>query len=301
MDIRQLELFLAVMDCASVTQAANRVYLSPGAISQQIHHLADELGTELFTKSGRNLVPTPAAERLAEHARVVLARMQWIQQEFASQPDKDHRPFHLATGVTTLIYRLGGPLRRLRKQYPHAQLQVTVASTEEILAGLTSRRFDLGLISLPVEQQGLRILPLYEEELVLLRPSPTRQRSRRVGKISIAELEELSFLLYPARSNMRRQIDHFFASLGLQPRVIMEADDTEAIKRLVETGFGCSILPISAVSKAGSFYQVFRVQGQRLTRQQALAMVETPYPRALTKSIAESLQALLLQEDARRQ
>lgn len=301
MDIRQLELFLAVMDCASVTQAANRVYLSPGAISQQIHHLADELGTDLFIKSGRNLVPTPAAERLAEHARVVLARMQWIQQEFARQPEQDRRPFHLATGVTTLIYRLGGPLRRLRKQYPHAQLQVTVASTEEILSGLTARRFDLGLISLPVEQPGLRILPLYEEELVLLKPSPIRQRTRRIGQVSVAELEKLSFLLYPARSNMRRQIDHFFASLGLQPRVVMEADDTEAIKRLVETGFGCSILPISAVSKAGSFYQVFRVQGQHLTRQQALAMVDSPYPRALTESIAESLQTLLLQEDARRQ
>jgi DNA-binding transcriptional LysR family regulator len=142
---------------------------------------------------------------------------------------------------------------------------------------------------------------LYEEELVLLKPSPIRQRTRRIGQVSVAELEKLSFLLYPARSNMRRQIDHFFASLGLQPRVVMEADDTEAIKRLVETGFGCSILPISAVSKAGSFYQVFRVQGQRLTRQQALAMVDSPYPRALTESIAESLQALLLQEDARRQ
>ncbi len=300
MDIRQLELFLAVMDCASVTQAASRVYLSPGAVSQQIHHLADELGTELFIKSGRNLVPTPAAERLAGHARVVLARMQWIQQEFAGQPEKDGRPFHFATGVTTLIYRLGGPLRRLRKQYPHAQLQVTVASTEEILSGLTARRFDLGLISLPVEQQGLRILPLYEEELLLLKPSPIRQRTRRVGQISVGELGKLSFLLYPARSNMRRQIDHFFASLELQPRVVMEADDTEAIKRLVETGFGCSILPISAVREAGSFYQVFRVQGQRLTRRQALAMVDSPYPRALTESIAESLQSLL-QEDARRQ
>ena len=51
-DIHQLELFLAVMDAPSMTQAAERVYLSPGAISLQLHNLADELNTELFTRSG---------------------------------------------------------------------------------------------------------------------------------------------------------------------------------------------------------------------------------------------------------
>lgn len=300
MDIRKLELFLAVMDCGSITQAGRRMYLSAGAISQQMHNLADDLGTELFVRNGRRLQPTPAAVRLAEHARSILATVHSIEQEFAGrQPDHDHRPFHFATGVTTLIYRLGGPLRRLRKEYPHVQLQITVASTEEILAGLVSRRFDLGLISLPVDQQGLSILPLYEEELVLLRPSATRVRNHRIGQIAAAELAGMSFLLYPERSNMRRQIDRFFASLGLQPHVVMEADDTEAIKRLVESGFGCSILPLSAVSVAGGFYQMFRIEGHCLTRQQALAMVATPYPRALRTTLANSLQTLLQQEDAR--
>jgi hypothetical protein len=52
----------------------------------------------------------------------------------------------------------------------------------------------------------------------------------------------------------------------IQQEIASQPDDTEAIKRLVETGFGCSTPPISAVSKAGSFYQAFPVQGQRLIR-----------------------------------
>jgi DNA-binding transcriptional LysR family regulator len=71
----------------------------------------------------------------------------------------------------------------------------------------------------------------------------------------------------------------------------MEADDTEAIKRLVEAGFGYSILPQYALRGRGFRFQTLRVAGRRLVRQQALATVKTEYPRALTTSIAEFLRA----------
>ncbi len=71
----------------------------------------------------------------------------------------------------------------------------------------------------------------------------------------------------------------------------MEADDTEAIKRLVESGFGYSMLPEFALRPKPRLFQVFRVAGRRLARTQALAMAKTEYPRALTRSIAAFLEA----------
>ena len=65
MDVHQLELFLAVIDSSSMTRAAEKIHLSPGAVSLQLHNLANELQTELFVRSGKRLVPTPAAMRLA--------------------------------------------------------------------------------------------------------------------------------------------------------------------------------------------------------------------------------------------
>ena len=108
-----------------------------------------------------------------------------------------------------------------------------------------------------------------------------------------AELADVPFLLYPKTSNMRLMIDRFLGELGLQPRVIMEADDTEAIKRLVEAGFGYSILPQFALRGRNVHFQTLRVAGKRLIRQQALAMPQTEYPRALTTAIAEFLQSEL--------
>jgi len=293
MDIHQLELFLAVMESPSMTRAAEKVFLSPGAVSLQLHNLADELHTELFVRSGKRLIPTPAAVRLAEHAKDLIKRMGQIKQEFENDLATDTRPFHFATGVTTLIYQLGKPLRQLRKQYPKAEIRVSVNVTEETVAGLHDRRFDLGLISLPVPEENLKIIPLFDEELMIVRPSSSKVRGHQTGSMRVAELTRVPFLLYPRGTVLRVLIDHFFKDIGVNPKVVMEAEDTEAIKRLVESGFGYSILPEHALRRRTGFFQTFRVDGHPITRSLALAMVQTDYPRKLTVSIAESLRTML--------
>jgi DNA-binding transcriptional LysR family regulator len=295
MDIHQLELFLAVMDSPSMTRAAERIHLSPGAVSLQLHNLADELHTELFVRRGKRLIPTPAAQRLAEHAKEVVRMMGHIQQVFENDLGKDVRPFHFATGVTTLIYQLGGPLRQLRKRFPNAQIRVTVGVTEEMISGLLDRRFDLALISLPVSEDNLKLTPLFDEELLIVRPSAKKVGSGHVGSLRASELNNVPFLLYPRRSNVRLVIDRFFKDIGVTPNVVMEADDTEAVKRLVESGFGCSILPEHALRGRSHFFQKFRVEGHRLTRSLALATANTECPRKLTESIASFLRTALVE------
>ncbi len=294
MDIHQLQLFLAVMNSPSMTRAAEKIHLSPGAVSLQLHNLADELHTELFVRRGKRLIPTPAALRLAELAKQVVTMMGHIQQSFVNDLAQDVHPFHFATGVTTLIYQLGGPLRKLRKQYPHAEIRVTVGVTEEMVAGLLDRRFDLALISLPVAEANLKIIPLFDEELLIVRPSSNKVGSGHVGSLRASELAGVPFLLYPKRSNVRLVIDRYFEEIGVAPHVVMEADDTEAIKRLVESGFGYSILPEHALRGRSHFFQKFRIVGHRLSRSLALAMANTECPRKLTESIASFLHSSLV-------
>jgi DNA-binding transcriptional LysR family regulator len=299
MDIHQLELFLAVMDSPSMTRAAEKIHLSPGAVSLQLHNLADELHTELFVRRGKRLIPTPAAFRLAERAKEVVRMMGHIQQEFENDLTRDVHPFHFATGVTTLIYQLGGPLRQLRKHYPNAEIRVKVGVTEEMVAGLLDRRFDLALISLPISETNLKVIPLFDEELLVVRPSANKVGSGHVRSMRPVELANVPFLLYPQRSNVRLVIDRFFSEIGITPRVLMEADDTEAIKRLVESGFGYSILPEHALRGRSHFFEKFRVVGHRLMRSLALATARTECPRKLTESIAGFLRSTLV-EGARR-
>ena len=287
MDVRQLELFLAVMEYGSVTRAAERVYLSPGAVSLQLHSLATELQTELFVRTGKKFAPTPAAHRLSELAKAVVRQVRRIEHEFSNDPAVDTRPFHLACGASTLIHRLPKPLRQLRHRFPNVQIQITVSATEEMVSGLLERRFDLAIISLPYDETGLTVLPLFDEELLILRPSSKPVRTTTVRNVSPEELASARFLLYPPRSNMRSIIDEFFREISVVPQVVMEADDTEVMKKLVESGFGYGILPESALHDSPRFFQSFRMRDRRIIRRQALAMMKTEYPRALTLSIAD--------------
>jgi DNA-binding transcriptional LysR family regulator len=290
MEIRQLELFLAVIDCASVTKAAEKLYVSPGAISMQLRSLAEELHTDLFVRTGKHLVPTPAALRLAGHARVVVRQIRDIEYEFDSNPVSDSRPFHFATGATTLIHHMGRPLQLLRQRYPDTPIHITVSATEEMVAGLMDRKFDLALITLPFPTERLVVTPLFEEELLIVQHAETPSKGWKVANIKPAQLNDAPFLLYPTRSNMRQIIDSFLAEIGARPRVIMEADDTAAIRRMVESGFGYSILPEHALRDQPGHFRVFRIPGKKISRVQALAMVKTEHPRALTLAISKFLE-----------
>jgi DNA-binding transcriptional LysR family regulator len=293
MDVHQLNLFLAVIECSSVTRAAKRVNLSPGAVSLQIRNLASELQTELFVRSGKRLIPTPASVRLAEHAKAVSQLMNHILQDFESDPSSDKRPFYFATGGTTLIYQLSGPLQQLRKRLPNADIRVSVGATEQIVIGLIARRLDLGLISLPVMGNQLKLLPLFDEELLLLRESKEKTFGSSVRSIAASDLVDVPFLLYPKTSNVRQIIDRFFKEIGIIPRVQMEVEDTEVIKGLVAAGFGYSILPEHALPDQSPHLETLRVCGHHLKRSLALASVNSIYPRKLTGVIANFLQEYL--------
>jgi DNA-binding transcriptional LysR family regulator len=127
---------------------------------------------------------------------------------------------------------------------------------------------------------------LFDEELLILRPSVKAVRGSNVGFICPDELASAKFLLYPARSKMRTIIENSFRELNIVPQIVMEANDTEVIKKLVESGFGYSILPKAALRGQPHSYHLFQVREKRIVHQQALAMMKSEYPRALTLSIA---------------
>ncbi|HVU46603.1 MAG TPA: LysR family transcriptional regulator [Terracidiphilus sp.] len=301
MDIHQLEIFLAVMDSPSITRAAEKVYLSPGAISLQLHKLADELNTELFTRngSGKRLIPTPAALRLAESARKLVSLSTQIKQVFQNDPKKDIQPFYFSTGVTTLIYQLGEPLKQLRSQYPQTDFRIAVNPTEETIAGLEERRYDLGLISLPSvaeSMKNLKIVDLFDEELLIVCSAENSAHGKQINYMRASELAGNPFLLYPKGTVLRILIDRFFEEIGMTANVVMEADDTEAIKSLVESGFGYSIIPEHALRRRTRPLKIYRVENHPIMRRLALAMVRSRYPRKLTLSVAESLRELILDD-----
>ena len=290
MDLRQLRMFQAVVEQGGISPAARTLYLSPAAVSLQMKALGDELQAELFLRDGRRLVPTPAARRLLQHAHRVLDAAQALKDEFHGGPFGDTLPLVFATGLTTLVYQLGPAVRALRRQFPANEVRVVVGTTEEMVAGLAAGRYDIGLVSLPVNHPQIDVTPLFEEELLLLVPPGRKGRGRAMRPADVARLP---LMLYPQVSNMRQLIDRFLAGYGIRPNVIMENDNTEALKRLVEAGFGASILPERALRERGRRFHTMRIGTRPLMRTLALAVRRTHRPRPAITQAGALLAGLL--------
>jgi DNA-binding transcriptional LysR family regulator len=289
MELRQLETFRVVMVTLNMTAAARQVYLSPAAVSLQIKHLSDELGAELFTRVGRRLVPTSAANRLQQHLGPLMDVLQHIHEDFPPEIEFDTRPFVLATGLTTLIYQLPRPLSELRKKFSRNNIQVRIGTTETIVRGLESKQVDLGIVSLPLQAPGVKLTPLFKEEMLLL--MHVRAAKQYGRKVNVQNLPNIPLILYPSGAT-RDIVDRMAQSHGISLQVTMEVDDTEAIKKLVEAGFGASILPEKALQKS-PLLRAFRIEGGRPYREVALATGRSAYPRKLTSAMVEFLHAKL--------
>jgi DNA-binding transcriptional LysR family regulator len=130
---------------------------------------------------------------------------------------------------------------------------------------------------LPVEEGDLRVEPLCDEELKIAIPARHPLARKRV--LSVADLNQLRFILYEHKTVMRRLIDNFFAELGVQPCLAMVMENIEAIKSLIGAGMGASVLPVHAVGNEALDKKVrlMRVEHHPLYRRLALVTLKSNY------------------------
>lgn len=291
MELRQLETFRVVMTTLNMTTAAGEVNLSPPAVSLQIKRLSEELGAELFIRKGPKVMPTLAAKRLDERLATLMNVLQAIHEDFPPEIDHDNRPFVLETGLTTLVYQLRKPIGELRQKFPRNDIQVRIGTTESIIENLQHKHVDLGLVSLPLQAPRIRLTPLFKEEMLVLM---NRRKAAGYGKtLSLKELADIPMILYSSGANTREIIERMARRHELSLRVVMEMDNTEAIKKLVEAGFGASILPEGALRNSPSIRK-FRIKGERLYREVAFATALSASPRKLTAAVFDFLSKRLL-------
>lgn len=290
MDLHQLRIFQAVLDDGSVTKAAARVHLSPAAVSTQLRNLRDELGVDLFVKVGRGVAATQAAHQLGDSTRQLLDLATGIRESFRPQGAARY-PFRLAAGFTATVYQLSPLIDDLQRLLPHSEIQLSILQTEAIVEGVQRRWFDLGLVSLPLNAQGLRVTPLFKERLVLV----VRKSACRRGQteMPVRQLARLPFILYTGDTNMRQMIDRFFESVGIVPTVSVELDNVEGIKRLIAAGFGASFIPESALATRPPGLRTLAIPGHTIARQTALVEPDTAYPRQSSRAVVKFLKERL--------
>ena len=284
MDVRQLEMFRAVVEEGTFTRAAERLHVSQSAISRQLQLLEQELKTLLLHRAGRGVTLTPDGEVLLSTAKRVDSEIQEAVAQISGTRELQHGSVSLGGGMTVALYIFPKLLKRFRSTYKNVDLRITTGEADLLLRLLRTRQVDLALLTLPIVAADLEVMPVLKEEMVVvtaLNHPLTRERA-----IDAKKLARYPFVLFELGSNTRKVLDDFFREEEIPVNVVMQTENVEIIKAMVASGLGITILPYSAIAgehKHGRFGWA-RIRGKRLYRETGWVYLKSEYlPRAVTE------------------
>ena len=277
----RLVVFRTVAEQRSFRKAAEELYLTQPAVSQQVKALEDDLGTLLFDRSGAQARLTPAGEVLLKYARRSSDLLVKARHQVDALSGIHAGELSLGASTTIAQYvlpRLMGEFCRLNSR-THPRL--ISGNTEEIVKAVEEQKVELGFIEGPPRSREVRSEPFLNDELLLIVPSA--HEWSELQSVTPNELSNVPLLLRERGSGTRRIIELALERHGVKwntLRIAMELDSTEAIKSAVEAGLGAGIVSRWAISKdkrLGPAFNIIDIKGVRFLRE--FLLIEKKQPR----------------------
>ncbi len=283
----RLKVFRAVSRHLSFRKAAEELYLSQPAVSLQIKALEEEVGLQLFDRSGSRIRLTAAGEELLRYVEKLEAVASEAEGALAAFRGEVRGKLAIGASLTIAQYVLPRLLGPFLQQNPHLEVGVTTHNTERVLEDVVEQRSALGLIEGPARRRDVTLEPVLEDELVVIVPPAHEWAEQR--EIEVEQLRRVPLLLREQGSGTRLVAELALRKLGLRPRdlhVILEFDMTEAIKSGVEAGMGIGIVSRWTIRKElelGTLRAV-AVRGLRMKRNFSAVYRAGPEPQGAARS-----------------
>jgi len=247
LNLGNLATFRLVIQRGSFSAAADILGLSQPAVSLQVRQLEQFLRTRLVERTGRGIKATAAGLALLEHGNRI---EQVVEEAIRSVSEFSHEisgTITLGTGATACIHLLPPLLQQLREEHPLLRVGVTTGNTLDVVRAVEENRLDIGLVTLPVSGRALEVMPLLDEEFVLI---ISQVRDEEIAQSSPQILHALPLIAFESGSGTRDLIDGWFNTCDMEVRPVMQLGSIEAIKRMVRAGLGYSIVSRMAVENA---------------------------------------------------
>jgi LysR family cys regulon transcriptional activator len=230
----------------NVSATAQSLYTSQPGISKQIRLLEDELGVEIFSRSGKHLTQvTPAGETIIRIAGEILRQVESIRRAAQEFGNERKGSLSIATTHTQARYALPAVIRRFREQYPEVTLHMNQGSPDQIAELAASGQVDFAIATEGMDLfQDLVMMPCYRwnRAVVVPRDHPLATCERLTLEAVAAE----PIVTYVFGFTGRSKLDDAFHEAGLSPNVVFTATDTDVIKTYVRLGLGVGIIAAMA-------------------------------------------------------
>ena len=249
MELRQLVYTEAVERHRHFTRAADELHVAQSALSQQIRKLEAELGTQLFERTSRRVIPTEAGEVVAARARRVLAEVDGVRSELDELRGLVRGRLAIGALLPAGALDVTVLLARFSRAFPGIEVGLREGTAAEMLALVEADALDVSFCLLSGDPPAsMEALPLSEEEVVIAYPPGTAPAKRWA---TVADLESVSLATPRSGSAIKLAVDERYAAAGASMQISLESGDPYLIRCLVSDGFGPAVLPVSITRRAG--------------------------------------------------
>lgn len=310
--VHQLRVFATVVDCGSFTRAAEVLYLTQPAVTFQVRQLEQQVGTPLFVREGRRVVPTTAGFAVYRYASDVLASTDLLQHELDAIASGEEERIVVGAGPAYSAFILPELLARFHRAHPRVRLalQQTSGSAAAVVQDLRGGRIDIGMaMSARPLRDGLVAAYLGTDEPIVV--ESTRTPISTNGCMTLAQIAQAPFIRNPAgHGQLSTMLDRLLAAQGLgPPSFVMEMSVWDGVKHAVRSGAGLALVLWAVVREevtSGEF-RVVQVEGYRdphevylLTRPRTGSLPTSPTVRALLAFLATEAPGALYQDSSNR-
>jgi LysR family transcriptional regulator, low CO2-responsive transcriptional regulator len=245
--LAQLRVFDAITRTGSFTKAAERLAVTPPAVSLQIRQLERQYGVPLFERIGRQVRLTPAGDALKQYTQRIFALAEDAERMLQGTRGFTATRLRIAATPTTAGYYLGPFWKALRQRYPGLRLELSVHNSRGVRERLLELHDDLGMLGGEADHPDLVLESFARDPLVVI-VAPDHPWAKR-HSVNIEDLRDQSLVLREPGSSTRELVERRLQSGGVAVGMSVEIASTEAIKRAIEAGTGVSVLASAAVRR----------------------------------------------------
>lgn len=248
MNLRQLEVFLAILDHGSFSAGARACLISQSTASQAIATLEEELGARLLERAHGGVSATPAGKAFKKHARQILADVANAVESVERQRGLAKTTLVVAASTIPCAYLIPPVLKNLIMEVPDLKVTLLAGDSQETVARVVDREADIGIVGSKFEERGLVYEPFHRDAIKLYAAAG----SGAPGSVSLAELRAMPMIVREAGSGTAKSVGEALAAAGVDAESLparLRVGSSEAAKAAMLIGLGATFLSELAVAR----------------------------------------------------
>ncbi|MDY6905101.1 MAG: LysR family transcriptional regulator [Thermodesulfobacteriota bacterium] len=241
-EVRHLKLVKAIADSGTMTRAAEKLYVTQPALSQQLTDLEGKLEIALFHRTKKKMILTSAGEALLTTAGEVLDSIKQTELRISKMVHGETGKLRIGTTCMLSYKWLPDVMRQLQEAFP--KVDIELKTSMEVLEDLKNNKLDLVISTMVDDHPAFITEPLFKDE-ILITMSPRDLLAAKAFLIA-EDFEGTNLISYqdPIKGDL---YNDYLSPAGIEPAKLIRVDQPEAALELIKSGFGISLFPKWAI------------------------------------------------------